>query len=144
MSGTATDYHRVMEGKGAYNKHAKLQAGGGALALRQLEEAASKIEVAPGNQPVVIADYGSSQGKNSLGPMRAAIRVLRSRLDPDRPIFTYHIDLPANDFNSLFAVLDTDSDRYVLDEPNIFPCAIGRSFYENVLPDNHVNLGWCS
>jgi hypothetical protein len=133
-----------MEGKGAYNRHARLQAGGGALALPQLEEAARKIELGPSDQPVVIADYGSSQGKNSLAPLRGAIRVLRSRLGTNRPIFTYHIDQPANDFNSLFAVLDTDSDRYALDEPNIFPCAIGRSFYENVLPDNHVNLGWSS
>jgi hypothetical protein len=31
-----------------------------------------------------------------------------------------------------------------VDEPNVFPCAIGRSFYENVLPPEHVHVGWSS
>ena len=51
---------------------------------------------------------------------------------------------PPNDFNTLFEVLDADPDRYVLDEPNVFPAAIGRSFYESVLPPGSVDLGWCS
>ena len=44
----------------------------------------------------------------------------------------------------LFAVLDADADRYILDDPNVFPTAIGRSFYESVLPPNSVHLGWSS
>jgi hypothetical protein len=136
--------HGVMEGKGAYNKYAKLPAGGAALALPLLEKAARGTQLDPGDQPIVIADYGSSQGKNSLAPVRVAIKTLRSRLGSDRPIFTYHIDQPSNDFNSLFEVLDADPDRYVLDEPNVFPSAIGRSFYGQVLPANHVHLGWSS
>jgi hypothetical protein len=92
----------------------------------------------------VIADYGSSQGKNSLAPLRLAIKTLRARLGPDRPILTYHIDQPSNDFNSLFEVLDADADRYVLDEPNVFPSAIGRSFYSQVRPSDYVHLGWSS
>jgi len=53
----------VMEGKGAYNKYAKLPAGGAALALPLLERTARNLEVDAGDHPVVIADYGSSQGK---------------------------------------------------------------------------------
>jgi hypothetical protein len=98
----------------------------------------------PGEGPVVIADYGSSQGKNSLAPMRVAISTLRTRLGPRRPIFVFHVDQPSNDFNSLFEVLDADPDSYVLAEPNIFPSAIGRSFYDHVLPPEHVHLGWSS
>jgi hypothetical protein len=56
----------------------------------------------------------------------------------------FHIDQPSNDFNTLFEVLDADPDRYALDEPNVFPGAIGRSFYESVLPPGSVDLGWCS
>jgi len=55
-----------------------------------------------------------------------------------------HVDQASNDFNALFDVLDTDPNRYTLDEPNVFPCAIGRSFYGNVLPPDHVYLGWSS
>jgi hypothetical protein len=59
-------------------------------------------------------------------------------------VFVFHIDQPSNDFNSLFAVLDSDPDRYVLGASNAFPCAIGRSFYEQVLPSAFVHVGWCS
>jgi len=136
--------HGVMEGKGAYNQHARLPAGGAALALPLLEKAARNVRIDPADQPVVLADYGSSEGKNSLAPLRVAIQTLRSHLGPERSIFAYHIDQPANDFNSLFAVLDADPDSYARHEPNVFPCAIGRSFYEQVLPAESVHLGWSS
>jgi hypothetical protein len=136
--------HAAMQEKGAYNRHAQLQAGGAAMALPLLERAAQDLALEPEVQPIIIADYGSSQGKNSLAPMRAAIRILRQHLAPERPILVFHVDLPANDFNTLFAVLESDPDRYAQDEPNTFPCAIGRSFYEQVLPGESVHLGWCS
>lgn len=136
--------HGVMEGKGAYNRHAKLPAGGAALAMPLLEKAARGVQLDPGEQPIVIADYGSSQGKNSMAPMQLAIRQLRSRIGLNRAISVFHIDQPSNDFTTLFAVLDADPDRYVLGEPNVFPAAVGRSFYENVLPANSVHLGWSS
>jgi hypothetical protein len=134
----------TMEGGGSYNKHAKLPAAGGTLALPLWKKAVESVALDAGDQPVVIADYGSSQGKNSLLPMHIAIKMLRSRLGPQRPISVFHIDQPLNDFNTLFEVLGTDPDRYAADEANIFPSAIGRSFYENVLPPSSVHLGWCS
>lgn len=54
-----------------------------------------------------------------------------------------HVDQHANDFNTLFDVLHNDSERYSVDDPNVFPFAIGRSFYENVCPGEQVDLGWC-
>jgi hypothetical protein len=135
----------AMEGRGAYNKNVKLPASGAASALPQVERAAARsIALATDGQPIVIADYGSSQGRNSLSPMRVAIEVVRTRLGADRPIFIYHEDLPANDFNALFQLLDKDPQSYALNAPSVFPCAIGRSFYESVLPPDYVHLGWCS
>jgi hypothetical protein len=136
--------HGVMEGNGAYNKHAKLPATGAALATPFLEKAVREVRLDPMGSPVTVADYGSSQGKNSLAPMRIAIENLRARLGPDRPISVFHIDQPSNDFNTLFEVLGADPDRYALGDPNVFPCAIGRSFYESVLPPDSVHLGWSS
>jgi hypothetical protein len=144
MSNERESSHGVMEGGGSYNLHARIPAGGGSLALPLLEDAARKLTIERGDQPVVIADYGSSQGKNSLAPMRAAIKILRARLGPDRPIVVAHIDQAANDFNSLFDVLHSDPERYSVNDPNIFPSAIGRSFYEGVVPREHVHLGWSS
>jgi hypothetical protein len=102
------------------------------------------IAIEDGDRPVVIADYGSSQGKNSLPPMRLAIQSLRARLGPSRPLVIYHVDQASNDFNALFKALDSDPDRYAVDEPNVFSCAIGRSFYRSVLPPETVDIGWSS
>jgi len=136
--------HGVMEGKGSYNRHATLPADGAALALPLLEEAIRGVELDPGNGSIVIADYGSSQGRNSMIPLRVAIRDLRKRIGPSRPIHVFHIDQPSNDFNSLFEVLHADPNRYVTDEPEVYPAAIGKSFYEKVLPQASVHVGWSS
>jgi hypothetical protein len=133
-----------MEVNGAYNKHAKLPASGAALALPLLEKAVRSVELDQEAQPIVIADYGSSQGKNSMIPMRLAIRGLRRRIGPNRAISVFHIDQPSNDFTTLFSVLDADPDRYGVGETNVFPAAIGRSFYQSVLPPGSVHLGWSS
>jgi SAM dependent carboxyl methyltransferase len=144
MSNERESTHGVMEGGGSYNRHARVPAGGGNLALPFLERAAKQITLDGSDQPIVIADYGASQGKNSLAPMRAAIMALRARIGPDRPIFVVHIDQAANDFNTLFDVLHHDPERYCVDDPNIFPSAIGRSFYQSVFPREYVHLGWSS
>jgi hypothetical protein len=144
MSNERVPSHGVMEGGGSYNRHARVPAGGGNLALPFLEQAVNNLTLDGGGQPVVIADYGCSQGKNSLAPMRAAVKRLRARIGPDRPIFVVHIDQAANDFNTLFDVLHRDPERYSVDDPNTFPSAIGRSFYESVFPVEHVHLGWSS
>jgi hypothetical protein len=143
MSSIPRVAHGVREGNGAYNRHAKFQAGGAALAIPFLKKAVGEVLIDPEDRPVVVADYGS-QGKNSPAPMRIAIEKLRPRLSPGRPIFVFHIDQPSNDFNTLFEVLNADPDSYAIDEPNVFHCVIGRSFCENVLPPNSVHLGWCS
>jgi hypothetical protein len=76
--------------------------------------------------------------------MKVAIAGLRQRIGPERAISVFHVDQPSNDFNSLFEVLNADPGRYVADDPNVYPAAIGRSFYETVLPPASVHLGWSS
>jgi len=141
---TTIPTHGVMEGGGSYNVHARVPAGGGNLALPYLAEAARSCALPPKTDPIVIADYGSSQGKNSLAPMRTAIQCLRTRIGNERAVQVIHVDQHGNDFNTLFDVLHSDAERYSVDDPNVFPSAIGRSFYESVFPREHVDLGWCS
>ena len=132
----------AMEGDGSYNHHGQLPAAGAALAIPFLARAIGEVPFSADDESVVIVDYGSSQGKNSLAPMRIAIDAVRARTGKDRAILVYHEDQPSNDFNSLFELLDQNPDRYCLDDPQVFPCAIGRSFYENVLPANSVHIAW--
>jgi hypothetical protein len=133
----------VMEGQGSYNRHALSQASGGTTAVPLLEQAAALVEPPP-DGPLLVADYGASQGRNSLAPMRAAIRVLRERFGPDRPICIAHTDLPGNDFGALFQTVRTDPGSYLHGQTNIYPSAVGRSFFEPVLPPGRVTLGWSS
>jgi hypothetical protein len=144
MDDTSDRPHAVMEGGGAYNRYAKPQAQGIGSVLPLFEQVVRDTAIDDGDRPVVVADYGSSQGKNSLAPMRLAIQTVRARLGPSRPVVIYHIDQASNDFNALFKVLDHDPEGYAVGEPNVFPCAIGRSFYGSVLPPETVDIGWSS
>src|SRR5579875_2023677 len=133
-----------MESGGAYNRHATLQATGVLAAVQLFEHAAMDAQLGDRGEPIAIVDYGCSQGRNSLAPMRAGIDACRARTGPDRPIIVYHEDLPLNDFNTLFAVLATDPESYLVNRPHVFAAAIARSFFEAVLPANSVHLGWSS
>ena len=66
------------------------------------------------------------------------------RAGRQRPIFVCHTDLPANDFSEMFALLESDPESYLQGEPQVFPYAIGRSFYRSLFPPDHVDLGWSS
>jgi hypothetical protein len=134
----------AMEGKGAYSQHSRIPAAGGALAIPLLAEAARRVALDEGGRPIVIADYGSSEGRNSFAPINAAIEELRKRVEPERPIEVYHTDLPGNDFVTLFELLERDPDSYARRHRQVYSFAIGRSFYQSLLPAQSVDLGWSS
>src|SRR5262245_52756301 len=134
----------AMEGGGAYNRSSTVQAAGLAPAVPWLTEAARLVPLGPPEVPLIVADYGSSQGRNSLVPLGAAIGVLRERAGADRPISVVHTDLPGNDFSALFQTVAADPDSYLRRDANIFPYAIGRTFYESLFWPGSVTLGWSS
>ena len=135
---------KAMEGGGYYNRHAGLQAAGIELALPLLEAAARTVAGAPAPVPLVVADYGASQGINSIRPMGVAIQGLRYRFGAERAIEVVHTDLPSNDFASLFATLHEHPGSYLAGQQGIFPSAIGRSYFEPLFPPGRVHLGWNS
>ena len=131
-----------MEGKGAYNRGSSVQAVGSLPAVALLERAARAVALPSPPELVVIADYGSSEGHNSLVPMGAAISALRKRVDHERAIFVFHTDLPGNDFTALFEILENYPDSYLRNDPAVFAATIGRSYFEQILPASTVTLGW--
>ena len=133
-----------MEGRGAYNRSSRVQAAGSSPAVPLLEKAAQEVLLPPVPEPIVIADYGSSEGRNSLVPLRVAIEVLRQRIGKKRAISVVHTDLPGNDFGALFQMLASDPASYLRENTAVFPYAVGRSFYEQILPESSVTLGWSS
>jgi len=94
-----------MEGCGGYNRSSCVQATGSSSVVPLFEGAANQAQLTSAANPVVIADYGSSEGRNSLEPLTAAIGVLRRRIGPERAIWVVHTDLPSNDFTALFRML---------------------------------------
>ena len=102
-----------MEGHRAYNRSSHVQAAGLAAAIPLLRLAAETAPLAPAPEPIVIADYGASEGHNSLIPMREAISELRQRVGTSRAISVVHTDLPSNDFSALFEALESDPGSYI-------------------------------
>jgi hypothetical protein len=133
-----------MEGHGVYNRSSRVQAAGLSPAVPLLEQAAKSVPLPAGPDPVFLVDYGSSEGHNSLGPLATAVRVLRERLGPERAISVVHTDLPDNDFTALFRTVAADPNSYLRGNPEVFTLAVGRSFYEQILPAGSVTLAWSS
>ncbi len=131
-----------MEGSGFYNRNSSLQASGIAAVLPLWEATARSVDAGRGD--LVIADYGSSQGRNSMRPIRVAIDALRAKTHANAPVEVIHTDLPTNDFASLFRALDEDSDSYMAGTSQVFPSAIGRSYFEPIIRAERVTLGWNS
>ncbi|WP_345414671.1 hypothetical protein [Actinomycetospora chlora] len=131
----------AMEGGGRYNEHASAQAASATYALDLLRAAASSAPIGPAGT-VTVADYGASEGRNSLAPMTAAVTAIRETRGADQPVWVIHTDLPDNDFASLFRVVADDPGTYR--RPGVHTAAVGRSFYEQLLPDASVGLGWSS
>ena len=130
----------LMQGGGFYNRHGWMQAAGVTAALPALARAAAAVPI---ELPLIVADYGSSQGGNSLRPMQVAIERLRARA-PDVPITVIHTDQPGNDFSSLFDLLNSSPDSYLQMYSETYAAAVGRSFFEPLLQPASITLGWSS
>jgi hypothetical protein len=145
MAGMTTQDSRpsVMERGGYYNRNSSLQANAASTALGLLELAAAAIPL-EGDGPVRVVDYGSSQGRNSIAPMRIAIDAIRRRAGASRPIEVVHTDLPDNDFAALFSLITEDPASYLRDDPRVFPAAIGNSYFRPLFAPGTVHLAWNS
>jgi len=78
-----------------------------------------------------------------MAPMAKAIDLVRAG-NAERPVRIVHTDLPSNDFASLFGLLGADSASYLHGREGVFPSAIGRSYFDMILPPDSVDIGWSS
>ena len=91
MSRDTRPARAAMQGNGFYNRNSSAQAEGISRVMALWERTASAVEV--GDEALMVADYGSSQGRNSMTPVRVAIDALRAKAGPDRPVQVIHTDL---------------------------------------------------
>ena len=127
-----------------YTASSRLQASGLPTGIDLFTRAAESVPLPDATRPIGVADYGAATGYNSLLPITSAVRVLRRRTRPDHAILVTHTDLPGNDFTALFTTITEDPDSYLAADKATFAAAVGRSFYQQILPTESVVLGWSS
>ena len=129
-----------MEKGGFYNQNSSLQDAAIQKILPLWEEV---VETASLNDDsVTIVDYGSSEGRNSMIPMRIAVEKVREIKGKETPINVIHTDLPGNDFSALFQTIIEDEKSYLRHSSNVYPSAVGRSYFEQILPAASVDIAW--
>lgn len=129
-----------MAGDGFYNVHSPQQSEVADILLGVLQRALASLP--PAMEAVTIADYGASQGANSMRPIGEIIAALRAHRHT--PLTVVHTDLASNDWATLFATIYDAPGSYLADVSDVYPHAIGRSFYHQLLPDRTVAAGWSS
>ncbi|CAF3622561.1 unnamed protein product [Rotaria sp. Silwood1] len=84
--------------------------------------------------PLVIADFGSSHGRNSIIAMKIFIKYLQEKNKLVSLPLVVHNDLPTNNWTKLFQLLSEDKSYHGV--------ANGYSFYQQCLPDNSLAMGF--
>jgi gibberellin A4 carboxyl methyltransferase len=126
-----------MKGEGYYDQHSSPQWAAISAVLPWVEDAVSRIGFSDEPAPIVAADFGCSEGQNSIAAMRRIVAALRARTP--RPILTVHSDLPTNNFNQLFINLATGG-QAACPEPQVYSAAVGGSMFEQLLPPRTVTV----
>jgi hypothetical protein len=129
-----------MKGGGYYDDHSEYQRATAAGSSRFISDAIAAIALPDEASTFVLADYGSSTGRNSVASVRAALQAVRSRR-ATQPIAVIHNDLVTNDWNDLFANVASADGYLTTDGPAPLPLASAVSFFEPAAPSASVQFG---
>lgn len=125
-----------MTGHGFYNANSAPQ-------WQAIERVLPLLDAAIGAMPlsaegtIRLADFGCSEGQNSIAVLSRAVREIRKRTD--RPIQTIHSDLPTSDFSRLFLQLRPCS-QPVFTADDVYSSAVGGSMFDQLLPPQSLHL----
>jgi len=126
-----------MKGEGFYDRYSSPQGAAVAAVLPWLEEAIQQMRIQESQAPVVVVDYGCSEGRNSIMAMHRIVPALRGKTQ--RPIQTVHSDLSTNNFNQVFANL-APGGQSTFSQPQVYSAAVGGSMYEQLMPSGTVSV----
>lgn len=125
-----------MVGHGFYDRNSAPQWAAIEAVLPWLEESIAEMQLGDLPLTIGVADFGCSEGRNSIQIMRRLIPRIRARTA--RPIQTIHSDLPTNDFTALLPGLRSDG-RSVFGD-GIFSTVVGGSMFDPLLPPCSTHL----
>jgi hypothetical protein len=129
-----------MKGAGYYDQHSSPQLSSIQALQDWVETAIADLPLPALTQPVTVLDLGSSEGRNAIQVMATIVAGLRRRTG--QPVQTIYSDLASNNFNQLFANLES-AHRAGLFPAGIYPSAMRGSFYDPLLPPGTVHFATC-
>ncbi len=136
--GTAESIIAGMVGGGYYNQHSAPQMASIDFVLPWLDDAIASMPLSDaGPTTIGLADFGCSEGGNSIAVMQRLVSAFRKR--SSRPIQTHHVDLPTNDYREFFKNLRPDG-RSVFEAAETYSTAVGGSMYGQLLPPRSIHL----
>lgn len=125
-----------MVGGGFYDANSAPQWRAIEAVFPLITNAMATLEV-EGEGTIWLADFGCSEGHNSIAVMAEALDTLLPRTP--RSIQTIHSDLPTNDFSKLLLNIRSDG-RSVFGSEKVFSCVVAGSMYDQLVPDGSLHL----
>ncbi|OWF53841.1 benzoate carboxyl methyltransferase-like [Mizuhopecten yessoensis] len=86
--------------------------------------------------PITIADVGTSDGSTSAALLNEVIGKIQCHTGKSRQLMIYYTDQQTNDFNRMFNVINAGLNI----GPKVFCAAVGRTMFEQCLPDKSTDL----
>jgi hypothetical protein len=113
------------------------------VALKFVPDIVSSLNSVESLSPelIRIVDYGCSEGRNSMITFAEVFKLFRE--SHSIPISILHTDLPENNWQAVNNAINQGEETY-LQYQNIFYSTLGRSFFNQVVPEGSVHLGFTS
>ncbi len=128
-----------MVGGGFYDANSAPQMSAITAVLPWISKALAELDLPAASQTIALADFGCSEGRNSIDVMRHAISDLRKRTS--QPIQTLHSDLPTNDFSNLMRALRTKG-HSVFEDRSVYSAAVPGSMFDQLFPPESLDFAF--
>jgi hypothetical protein len=129
-----------MKGAGFHDRRSSARMSAFRALQGWVDVAVADLPLPAPEQPITLLDLGSSERSNAIRLMEAIVAGLRRRTG--QPLRTSYSDQAGNDFNRLFANLE-EVRRSSLFAADLYPGAVGGSFYGPLLPPGTVHFATC-